>query len=157
MLRLSVFFAVLLAAGAVYCIFFWPQGPSEEPKPVQRQVIKRSAHGSGQIQGYGVPVKMKFPFAGLIDDILVKEGDWVKLGEVIAKLNTTEIDDKIKLEELTLKELTAKRDALSSRKSADLLEKARVELKAAEAFVVELETLKLKLLTQYGQRERQDE
>lgn len=83
---------------------FWMVGCSTpEPKqaetksiPVKVQTIQRQGlaipvHCSGRI-GKSSEIKLSFKTGGLIEKILVKEGEMVKAGQILAILNKTELD-----------------------------------------------------------------
>lgn len=116
---------VLLLGGGAYYYFVTHQAPDEKPYVVEPRVIFRTVHGWGLVEGSSVTMRMKFAWAGQLEEVNAKEGQVVKQGDIIATLNTTEIDFKIKLEESTLKEVTAKRDAINARKNSE--EVANVE------------------------------
>jgi multidrug efflux pump subunit AcrA (membrane-fusion protein) len=146
----------LIAAGAVYFLFWMPQDPLDAAQPVQIKTIWRSAHGAGLVEGNGALTRLKFPFAGLVDDVEPKENASVKLNDVVAKMNSTEVDDRIALEEITLKEAKAKRDALVARKNVELSDKKELELKRAHAETLEAEIHLTKLKTPETAKDRQD-
>ena len=89
-------------------------------QPVQRRSIRKAAHGSGLVEGSSVPVHLKFPFAGPVDEINCKEGATVKLNSIVATLNTSEIDHQIKLQEIRrAPKRRPSRDALAARAPAE--------------------------------------
>lgn len=128
---------IIFAGAGVFWYFYAAPGIVEEMQPVQRRNIRKAAHGSGLVEGSSVPVHLKFPFAGVIDEINCKEGGSVKLNSVVATLNTTEVDHQIKLQEIAIREATAKRDALAARAPAEALEKAEHELRLEQAAVLD--------------------
>ncbi|MEI6232127.1 MAG: HlyD family efflux transporter periplasmic adaptor subunit [Planctomycetota bacterium] len=147
---------VLIGCGAAYFFIWSPPDAGELPHPVQLKTIWRTAHGAGLIEGYGAVTRLKFPFAGIVDEIEAKEGGTVKLNDTVAKLNSTEADDHIALEEIALKEAKAKRDAITARKNAELSEKKEAELKRAHTDTLEAERNLSKLKTPEKVKDRQD-
>lgn len=157
-LRKLIYFLIvlLLIGGGAYYYFSTHQAPEEKPYVVEPRVIYRSVHGWGLVEGSSVTMHMKFPWAGQAEEINAKEGQVVKQGEIIAKLNTTEIDFKIKLEESTLKEVTAKRDAINARKNSGEVANIGTQVKAElENVRIASEYLK-KIQNPTYQTERQD-
>ena len=151
---------VLIAGGGAYFMFFMPQDATVVAQPVQLKTIWRSAHGAGLVEGNGVVTHLKFPFAGIVDDIDVKENDTVKLNDTVAKMNSTEVDDRIALEEIALGEAKAKRDAIVARKNAEVGDKKEAELKLAhtETLEAELRLNKLKTPTEStGRLDKQED
>ena len=143
---LIVILSIALAAGAGVYYFFWlPVDSSELPIPAQLKTIRRSAHGAGVIEGNSTITHLKFPFAGIVTTLEPKENGTVQLGDVVATMDSTEVDDRIALEEIALKEAKAKRDGVAARKKADLAEKKEAELKRARAETLDAETRLLKL------------
>ena len=151
-----IFLLVLLAGGAAYFMFFMPQDATEAVQPVQLKTIWRSAHGAGLVEGNGVVTHLKFPFAGIVDDIDVKENDTIKLNDTVAKMNSTEVDDRISLEEIALREAKAKRDAIVARKNVEESDKKEAELKLAHNDTLEAELHLNKLKTPADVIGRQD-
>ena len=145
----------LIAACAAYVLFWMPPDPADTAQPVQIKTIWRSAHGAGLVEGNGAITRLKFPFAGLIDDVEPKDNASVKLNDIVARMNSTEVDDRIALEEITLKEAKAKRDALVARKNVEQTDKKELELKLARAETVEAEKQLTKLKTPETAKDRQ--
>lgn len=144
---LIVILSLVLATAAGMYYFFWlPADSSELPIPAQLKTIRRSAHGAGVIEGNSTITHLKFPFAGIVNNIEAKENGTVQLGDTVATMDSTEMDDRIAQEEIALKEAKAKRDAIVARKKSDLVEKKEAELKHAKAETLdaELKVLRLK-------------
>ena len=60
--------------------------PSETPIPI---------HSSGWVKAQNV-TRLGFKVGGVIEQILVREGDWVQRGQALAKLQATEIDAQVR-------------------------------------------------------------
>ncbi len=79
-----------LAAGglaiAAALIWFFLQAPSDPPEGFART--------NGRIEAERVDIATKF--AGRLQSVLVKEGDYVKAGQVLAKLETAELEAQLK-------------------------------------------------------------
>ncbi|HLX64833.1 MAG TPA: hypothetical protein VKX17_26410 [Planctomycetota bacterium] len=148
---------VVALGGGAYWYFFWPQAAAEEPQTVMRKTIRKTAHGSGLIEGSSVTMRMHFPWGGYVDRVLVKEGQMVKGRDLLAQLSPIELDDKIKLQEIEVKELKAKRDALAARKSAELIEQAQDDLRKSVMHLAEVELEFSKLQTPQGKNDRLNE
>lgn len=135
----------LIVGGGAYYYLSSQQSSDEEPYVVGVKVIHRSVHGAGIIEGSSVAMRLKFPFAGIIDDIDAKEGRTIKQGDIVARLNSAEADSKIVLETAALKEVTAKRDALKARKNSSLVSNAEWALKQTQE-EVRTQEMRLNLL-----------
>ena len=148
---------VLLSCGGAYIYLNLQQGPDEKPYVVEKKIIRRAVHGSGLVEGSSVVLHLKFPFSGILDDLDAKEWQSVKQNDILAKLNTVEVDSRIKLEEAGLKEANAKRAALKARKAADQVANAEFAVKSEQATVREWEAKVNSLKTPAAAASRQEQ
>ncbi len=124
---LGIFAAVLLSLAAF--MIYEKLNPKELPPGL--------VQGVGHIDGDLITLNVKYP--GRLTEIFVEEGDAVKKGQVVAKLNSDELKARLLRigaeEEAKRDELSAKRTELEiSKKSIPLLlEKASAALRAAES------------------------
>jgi HlyD family secretion protein len=87
---------------------------------------------------------LAFEIAGTVEEILVKEGDAVEEGQMLAKLDTSEWDDQLKTLEKKL--VTAKRTLLTAERQIITKEmavrQAELDLQTAEYKVYEIDEVK---------------
>jgi macrolide-specific efflux system membrane fusion protein len=85
----------LLVLGALVWagVKFWPgrkaAAPVYETVTVERGDLERSVQASGEVKPQN-RVELKPPFSGRLEEVLVREGDWVKRGQVLAWLSSSE-------------------------------------------------------------------
>jgi HlyD family secretion protein len=90
------------------------------------------ASGNGRIEATEIDISNKTP--GRVEEILVKEGDFVKAGQVVARMDTAVLDAQ-------LREAEAK------------LQKALIGVETAKSLVTQRESEKTAALAVVGQRE----
>ena len=93
---------------------------------------------TGQLEPIGSVQDIQMPVGGVADQILVKEGDRVKAGQVLMKLDTEASEElhnslkktiKLKQEQLTLSRRKKKRHAGKSRRTADAGEQSHASVR----------------------------
>jgi multidrug efflux pump subunit AcrA (membrane-fusion protein) len=115
--------AVLLALMGTAIAACVPDAPAAGPPavkevpvrvaPVRREQIARPVHAAGRV-GYNAETRLSFKVGGVIATVLVDDGDRVRRGDLLARLDPREIDAQV-------------RSAESSRVKAERdLERARV-------------------------------
>ncbi|MET4841761.1 HlyD family secretion protein [Bradyrhizobium japonicum] len=129
---------VALAAGGY---FFWQKlGRSSLPEGF--------ASGNGRIEGTEIDVATKTP--GRVKDILVREGDFVSVGQVLAQMDTLQLEAQLRQAEAQLRRATISIDTAKSlvtqreseKKSASaVIAQRNAELDAAERKLQRSETL----------------
>ncbi len=156
--RISLLLLLLLAsAGAVYGVYLWV-GREESDTLEEDQQIVTVAEGNlvNQVVISGsllFPTRetLKFGSPGVVEDIRVKEGDYVEAGQVIAALDVEtlatlrqEIDDarvKIQDTEQAITDLNNSFTALDVVLAEEKIVQARVALRDAEDALEDLFTL----------------
>ena len=156
--RMSLLLLLLLAsAGAVYGVYLWV-GQEESDTLEEDQQIVTVAEGNlvNQVVISGsllFPTRetLKFGSPGVVEDIRVKEGDYVEAGQVIAALDVetlatlrNEIDDarvKIQDAEDAIEDLLNPYTRLDVVLAEEKIVKARVSLRDAEDALEDLFTL----------------
>jgi multidrug efflux system membrane fusion protein len=93
---------LLLAGLAAACSV--PEAPAASPPPVkaipvriapvQRERVARPVRASGRI-GYAAETRLSFKVGGVIHQLLVDDGDRVRRGQVLARLDPREIDAQL--------------------------------------------------------------
>jgi RND family efflux transporter MFP subunit len=138
-LIVSIIMAVLLAAlvGTTACSATGGSSVTRQEITVTRGNLTVSASGDGQVQT-SQQARLAFGSGGKIDKINVKEGDKVKTGDVLAKLDTSSL------------ELSLKQAQMSQTQAESTLIQAQLALSTAENNLDNLEnsgdSLKLALL-----------
>lgn len=91
MKKTLIILGLALAAWAAYA--FWPrkaaQGFTYQGVTVTRGDLSKSIQASGSVAPQN-RVDLRPPFSGRLEDVLVREGDWVKKGQILAWLSSTE-------------------------------------------------------------------
>ncbi len=147
----------LLAGGGAYYYMSAQKTTTEKPYVVEPRQIHRAIHGSGLVEGSSAIMRLKYAVPGILDEVNFKEGEFVKGNDIVARLNTTDIDSKIKLEESALKEHTAKRDALKARKNSEAVANVEWELRREQDEVRRLESRLQELKTPIvAEKKRED-
>lgn len=113
---------VLLVAGAGYLGWQWLRPPALPPG---------FASGNGRIEAVDIDIAAKLP--GRIKDILVREGDIVREGQVLANIDTRVLDAQL-------------------RETQAALEQARIAIETARSQVVQRKAEKVAALALVSQR-----
>jgi len=114
-----------LAAGAGW--YWWQQAQTRLPATI--------AFGNGRIEAEEIHVATKY--SGRIADISVDEGDWVTTGEVVARMDTSELEasrERALAQVAQAQETRAEVEALIVQREAEL-KYAEAELRRAETLV----------------------
>jgi HlyD family secretion protein len=137
--RLAV---LVLAAGAAYLAWHWLRPPSLPPG---------FASGNGRIEAVDIDIAAKLP--GRVEDILVNEGDMVRVGQVLANMDTRVLRSQLRevkavleqarIEIETARSRVAQRQA-EKRAAVALVTQRRTEVDAAHRRVVRSEELATK-------------
>lgn len=120
---------VVLAAGGGYLLWrrstATPAAAGIRTVAVQRGTLQVTVSASGSLE----PVRqmdLSFGVSGKVAEVLVGIGDRVKAGQVLARLDTTDLETSVRQAELNLKSAQAQLDSLKSPPTTE-------EIKAAEA------------------------
>ncbi|TAI66366.1 biotin/lipoyl-binding protein [Bradyrhizobium sp. Leo170] len=129
---LIVLLAVLLAAGGYYA---WQNFANDSLPP-------GIASGNGRIEAVEIDIATKTP--GRIQEILVREGDFVTVGQVLARMDTTQLHAQLRQAEAQLRRAIISVDTAKS-----LVAQREAERKSATAVIAqrnaELDTADRKL------------
>ncbi|MGY3602895.1 MULTISPECIES: HlyD family secretion protein [unclassified Bradyrhizobium] len=117
---LIILLAVLLAAGGYYA---WQRLASDNLPP-------GIASGNGRIEAVEIDIATKTP--GRIQEILVREGDFVTVGQVLARMDTTQLHAQLRQAEAQLRRAIIGVDTAKS-----LVAQREAERKAATAVIAQ--------------------
>lgn len=86
-----IWIVLLIVALGGFGAWKWtqPKGPSYKEYTVQKDNLKVTILSTGTVQPEN-RLEIKAPVAGRIDEVLVKEGDHVKKGQILARMSSTE-------------------------------------------------------------------
>lgn len=82
--RIAIFVSIALLAGAAY---FYLSGSGEQSLP------EGIVQGNGRVEAVQVDVSTKIP--GRVSEILVGEGDLVEIGDVVARMDVTQLNAQL--------------------------------------------------------------
>jgi len=98
---------------------------------VKRGTVEKVVSESGTLKK-GDLINLSFEISGKIEKIFVKEGDKVKKGDILAKLDSSELEIQLKKAEIQLKEAKATLEKLLSGPKEEEIEAAEVNLRKAK-------------------------
>mgnify|MGYP005810943285 CR=1 FL=1 len=114
--------AVVALAGAAAAAAWWFLKPQELPAGF--------ASGNGRIEAVEIDIAAKT--AGRVSDILVDEGDYVRAGQVLAKMDTAVLEAQLREAEAELQ-----RARISIETARSLMTQREAEKQAAEALIAQ--------------------
>ncbi|WP_218932818.1 HlyD family secretion protein [Roseimaritima multifibrata] len=120
-----------LAALSVTGYFGWQFYLSQQPEPLPEGIVS----GNGRIEAVQVDISTKF--AGRIEEVSVREGDLVQPGQVIARMDTSELDASLAQSQARLAEVEQSVDqALANiAKSESDVDLAKKQVSRAEKLI----------------------
>ncbi len=121
-------------------------GPKIKTAAVQRGNMVARVTNTGSVQPK-TAVQIKSNVGGEIVRLAVKEGDWVRKGDLLVELDTTNLENKFSQAKADLEVAKAKLSALLAGERPQEIDGARELLKQAE---IKLEDAKIKLDRQNG-------
>ncbi len=129
------FVLALIAGGLIYWFGFRPRGRSQttvETVPVRRGnlVVTVSAVGSVKAKAQ---VSLSFQTSGKVAEIMVEEGEFVREGQPLARLDTRALELQVAQAEANLAIARAQLNKLLKGKSQAQIEAARAALRSAQA------------------------
>jgi HlyD family secretion protein len=109
---------VLAGAGAYGYQYLQPAEPkslAEDPNveivQAQRETLVDTVSATGSIEPEA-EVEMKFETGGMVSEVLVKQGQYVTAGTVLARLDTTDLELQVRSAEIDLAQAKANLDQL---------------------------------------------
>jgi len=129
--------AIGLAAGAVWVARARAQGHerSAPPPPVAREIVAPAT-----VEGRSETLELGFETAGRVAEVLVREGDQVARGQLLARLDDRLARARLAQTEAALDLARARRDAVFRGARPDEVRAAQAEAEAAEADARKQET-----------------
>jgi HlyD family secretion protein len=137
---------ILAGAGAFgYQYFLTPAEPislSEDPTveivPVERETLVDTVSATGSIEPEA-EVEMKFETGGKVSEVLVKEGQYVTAGTVLARLDTTDLELQVRSAEIDLAQAKANLEQLYEPQLAEKITAAQAAVESARLNLIELQ------------------
>jgi HlyD family secretion protein len=137
---------ILAGAGAFgYQYFLTPAEPislSEDPTveivPVERETLVDTVSATGSIEPEA-EVEMKFETGGKVSEVLVKEGQYVTAGTVLARLDTTDLELQVRSAEIDLAQAKANLEQLYEPELAEKITAAQAAVESARLNLIELQ------------------
>jgi HlyD family secretion protein len=129
---IGVVVLALLSGGAFF--FFGSNKPAETPAAVAAPPV--AAAKAVVAEAKVVPARsaaLSLPIGGMVADVLVKEGDEVMAGQVIARLDATQLQARVAGAEAALAEAEANYENLKAGATPEQIAEAEAQLTAAQA------------------------
>lgn len=129
-------------AGYLYTAPAEPKGPTEEPGvevvSAGRDTMVDTVDAVGRIEPTA-EVEMKFEIGGIVEEVLVKSGQSVTAGTVLARLNTDDLETEIWRAQTDLAQRQAELEQLFEPELAEKIASARAQVESARLKLAELE------------------
>ncbi|GIK38443.1 MAG: hypothetical protein BroJett011_22760 [Chloroflexota bacterium] len=106
--------------------------------PVERKTLVDTVSASGSIEPEA-EVEMKFETGGKVKEVLVQEGQIITAGTVLARLDTTDLEMKVRSAEIDLTQAQANLDQLLEPELAEKVVAARASVESAQLNLADLE------------------
>ena len=136
---------VLAGAGAAGYFYLMPaqaQSPDQqanlETVTVERETLVESVSATGKIEPES-EVEMKFEIGGKVNEVLVKKGQAVTAGTVLARLDTADLELQVRSAEIDLSQAKANLQQLYEPELAEKISAARASVESARLNLAELE------------------
>ncbi|MCB9107372.1 MAG: efflux RND transporter periplasmic adaptor subunit [Anaerolineales bacterium] len=141
-----VILAVLAAAGwygyQTYFTTAEPKSLAEDPGveivTVGSDTIEKTVSATGSIEPEA-EVEMKFETGGTVDEVLVKQGQVITAGTVLAKLDTTDLERAVRSAQIDLDQAEANLKQLSEPELAEKITAAQAAVESAQLDLAELQ------------------
>jgi multidrug efflux system membrane fusion protein len=137
--RIIGFVIIAAAAGSVFLIDWKPE-VEEEPMPVRPlKTVEAGRAAAGRTWKYpgktsaGEEATMAFEVAGSVKELLVREGDAVKKGQVLARLDDRDYQSAVKSAEAEVKRAEAQRERVELAAASNAVSKQEVSNARAAA------------------------
>ncbi len=135
---------VLLGGGVAGYFYLNPaqaQSPQEanlETVEIERATLVDTVSASGKIEPEA-EVEMKFETGGKVEEVLVKEGQTITAGTVLARLDTADLELQIRSAKIDLTQAQANLQQLHEPELAEKIAAARATVESARLKLAELE------------------
>jgi HlyD family secretion protein len=114
------------------------EDPTVELVPVERKTLTDTVSASGSIEPKA-EVEMKFEIGGMVSEVLVKEGQTITAGAVLAWLDTTDLEIQVRSAEIDLTQAQANLDQLLEPELAEKITAAQASVESARLNLADLE------------------
>ncbi|MCB0173210.1 MAG: biotin/lipoyl-binding protein, partial [Anaerolineae bacterium] len=112
--------------------------PSVEIVPVETKTLVDTVNAAGQIRPKA-EVEMKFEIGGVIEEVLVKRGQPVEAGTVLARLATDDLELAVQKADIDLAKQEAELEKLLEPEMAAKIASARAKVESARLKLAELQ------------------
>lgn len=112
--------------------------PMVEVVPVGRETLVDTVNATGSIEPES-EVEMKFEIGGVVKEVLVKRGQYVTAGTVLARLTTADLELEIRRAEIELAQTQADLDQLFEPELAEKIAAARAKVESARLKLADLQ------------------
>ncbi|NJN97427.1 MAG: efflux RND transporter periplasmic adaptor subunit [Anaerolineales bacterium] len=114
------------------------EDPSVEVVEIGRDTLVDTVNATGSLEPEA-EVEMKFEIGGVVQEVLVKRGQYVTAGTVLARLNTTDLELEIRRAEIQLAQAQADLDLLFEPELAEKIAAARTKIESARLKLADLQ------------------
>lgn len=114
------------------------EDPSVEVVEIGRDTLVDTVNATGSLEPEA-EVEMKFEIGGVVKEVLVKRGQYVTAGTVLARLNTTDLELEIRRAEIQLAQAQADLDLLFEPELAEKIAAARAKIESARLKLTDLQ------------------
>ncbi|HXV42455.1 MAG TPA: efflux RND transporter periplasmic adaptor subunit, partial [Anaerolineae bacterium] len=136
---------ILVGAGAFGYQYFLAQAeptslsedPTVEIVPIERKTLVDTVSATGSIEPEA-EVEMKFETGGKVSEVLVKEGQYVTVGTVLARLDTIDLELQVRSAEIDLAQAKANLEQLYEPELAEKITAAQAAVESARLNLAEL-------------------
>ncbi|HXW01255.1 MAG TPA: efflux RND transporter periplasmic adaptor subunit, partial [Anaerolineae bacterium] len=144
-LSILLILIILVGAGAFGYQYFLAQAeptslsedPTVEIVPIERKTLVDTVSATGSIEPEA-EVEMKFETGGKVSEVLVKEGQYVTVGTVLARLDTTDLELQVRSTEIDLAQAKANLEQLYEPELAEKIMAAQAAVESARLNLAEL-------------------
>lgn len=142
-----IFLILAVVIGATVATYFFtapaePESLAEDPQvevvSVGRDTLLGTVDAVGQIEPMA-EVEMKFEIGGIVEEVLVKRGQAVSAGDILARLNITELETEVERARIDLEQSQAELDQLFEPKLAEAISSAKARVESGRLALIELE------------------
>ncbi|MBI1882189.1 MAG: efflux RND transporter periplasmic adaptor subunit [Chloroflexi bacterium] len=136
---------VLAGAGVAGYLYLTPakaqslnEDPNVEIVKIGRDTLEKTVSASGSIEPEA-EVEMKFETGGMVKEVLVKEGQTITAGTVLARLDTTDLELQVRSAEIDLAQAKANLEQLYEPELSEKVTAAQAAVESARFNLAELE------------------
>ncbi len=105
---------------------------------VERKTLEKTVSASGSIEPLA-EVEMKFETGGMVDEVLVKEGQTITAGAVLARLDTSDLKLQVRSAEIDLAQAKANLAKLYEPELAEKIAAAKAKVESARLNLADLQ------------------